>query len=35
MLDKELGKPVEGGLCPFCQVYEKVYGRKAHEVVKY
>ena len=22
---------VEGGLCPYCQAYEKVYGRKAHE----
>ena len=24
-------KTIEGGLCPFCQAYEKVYGRKAHE----
>jgi uncharacterized protein CbrC (UPF0167 family) len=24
-------KNVEGGLCPFCTAYEKVYGRKAHE----
>lgn len=24
-------KNVEGGLCPKCQAYEKVYGRKAHE----
>lgn len=24
-------KNVTSGLCPFCQVYEKVYGRKAHE----
>jgi hypothetical protein len=22
---------IEGGLCPFCLAYEKVYGRKAHE----
>ena len=22
---------VEGGLCPACKAYEKVYGRKAHE----
>ena len=24
-------KHVEGGLCPQCRAYEKVYGRKAHE----
>lgn len=24
-------KTIEGGLCPMCQAYEKVYGRKAHE----
>ena len=24
-------KYVEGGLCPYCQAYERVYGRKAHE----
>lgn len=24
-------KHVEGGLCPNCQAYERVYGRKAHE----
>lgn len=24
-------KPIEGGLCPYCQAYERVYGRKAHE----
>ena len=24
-------KKIEGGLCPYCQAYEKVYGRKAHE----
>lgn len=22
---------VEGGLCPACKAYRKVYGRKAHE----
>jgi len=22
---------IEGGICPFCKAYEKVYGRKAHE----
>jgi hypothetical protein len=27
-------KNVETGLCPFCQAYEKVYGRKAHEPLK-
>lgn len=24
-------KFVEGGICPACKAYEKVYGRKAHE----
>jgi transposase-like protein len=24
-------KNVEGGLCPKCKAYEKVYGKKAHE----
>lgn len=24
---------IEGGLCPYCRAYEKVYGRKAHEPV--
>ncbi len=24
-------KKIEGGVCPFCKAYEKVYGRKAHE----
>ncbi len=24
-------KTIEGGMCPFCKAYEKVYGRKAHE----
>jgi hypothetical protein len=22
---------IEGGACPYCTAYEKVYGRKAHE----
>lgn len=22
---------IEGGMCPQCRAYEKVYGRKAHE----
>lgn len=22
---------VEGGVCPYCKAYERVYGRKAHE----
>jgi hypothetical protein len=26
-----LVKTVEGGICPACKAYEKVYGRKAHE----
>lgn len=26
-------KFIEGGFCPFCKAYEKVYGRKAHEPV--
>ena len=26
-------KHLEGGLCPACKSYEKVYGRKAHEPV--
>ena len=26
-----LVKRVESRLCPFCQAYEKVYGRKSHE----
>jgi len=26
-------KNVEGGVCPACQAYEKVYGRKAHEPI--
>jgi hypothetical protein len=24
-------KSIEGSLCPHCQAYERVYGRKAHE----
>jgi hypothetical protein len=24
-------KGIEGGLCPYCKAYERVYGRKAHE----
>lgn len=24
-------KHIEGGLCPYCKAYEKVYGKKAHE----
>ncbi|MCX6004824.1 MAG: hypothetical protein NT082_04045 [Chloroflexi bacterium] len=24
-------KMIEGGKCPYCKAYEKVYGRKAHE----
>jgi len=24
-------KFIEGGICPQCKAYEKVYGRKAHE----
>jgi hypothetical protein len=27
-------KTIENSLCPFCQAYEKVHGRKAHEPVK-
>lgn len=27
-------KNVEGGFCPACQAYEKVYGRKAHEALR-
>jgi len=26
-------KHVEGGICPNCKAYEKVYGRKAHEPI--
>lgn len=24
-------KKIEGGLCPFCKAFERVYGRKAHQ----
>jgi hypothetical protein len=24
-------KNVENGICPFCQAYERVHGKKAHE----
>lgn len=24
-------KKIEGGVCPFCKAYEKVYCKKAHE----
>ena len=24
-------KNIEGGICPACKAYEKVYGKKAHE----
>ena len=27
-------KNIEGRICPFCQAYERVYGRKAHEPLK-
>ena len=26
-------KRIEGGVCPQCKAYEKVYGRKAHEPI--
>lgn len=26
-----LVRKVEGGVCPFCRAYERVYGRKPHE----
>lgn len=25
-------KTIEDGLCPYCAAYERVYGKKAHEV---
>jgi hypothetical protein len=28
----QLVKRVESRLCPFCRAYERVYGRKAHEL---
>jgi hypothetical protein len=24
---------IEGGICPYCRAYERVYGRKAHEPI--
>lgn len=24
-------KKIEGGICPYCRAYERVYGKKAHE----
>lgn len=24
-------KHIEGGICPYCAAYERVYGKKAHE----
>lgn len=24
-------KKIEGNICPFCQAYERVHGKKAHE----
>jgi hypothetical protein len=27
-------KKIEGDLCPFCKVYERVYGRKAHQPLR-
>jgi hypothetical protein len=30
----ELVKQVEVGICPFCLAYERVHGKKAHEVQK-
>ncbi|HEX3049518.1 MAG TPA: hypothetical protein VHP83_02605 [Aggregatilineaceae bacterium] len=27
-------KNVEGGVCPACKAYEKVYGRKPHQALK-
>ena len=26
-------KTIEGGICPACKAYEKVYGKKAHEPI--
>ncbi|MGI6048228.1 MAG: hypothetical protein ACOYEG_09530 [Petrimonas sp.] len=26
-------KKIEGDKCPYCQAYEKVYGKKAHEPI--
>ncbi len=27
-------KSIEGDVCPFCKAYERVHGRKAHEMVE-
>jgi hypothetical protein len=27
-------KFIEGGVCPYCKAYAKVYGRKAHEPIE-
>lgn len=27
-------KTIEGGICPYCRAYEKVYGRKAYDPVQ-
>jgi hypothetical protein len=26
-------KTIEGGFCPYCKAYKKVYGKKAHEAL--
>ncbi len=26
-------KKIEGGVCPYCKAYERVYGKKAHEAL--
>jgi hypothetical protein len=26
-------RTIEAGICPFCQAYERVHGRRAHEPV--
>ena len=26
-------KTIEGRFCPYCKAYERVYGRKAHELI--
>ncbi len=27
----EFVRTIEAGICPFCQAYERVHGRRAHE----
>ena len=27
-------RKIEGGLCPYCRAYKKVYGREAHEAIE-